>query len=58
MIIYDSHTINWVDDELIDIVEKQGYEIVFKPHPNLENTIKGTDEKFIDLFDIHNKIKI
>ena len=46
------------DDELIDIVEKQGYEIVFKPHPNLENIIKGTDEKFIDLFDIHNKIKI
>ena len=46
------------DDELINMAEKQGYEIVFKPHPNLEKVIRDTDERFIDLFDIHDKIRI
>ncbi|WP_067044287.1 CDP-glycerol glycerophosphotransferase family protein [Methanobrevibacter sp. YE315] len=46
------------DDDLIDFVEKQGYEIVLKPHPNLERTIKNTNERFIDLFDIHDKIRV
>ncbi|MBE6508690.1 MAG: glycosyltransferase [Methanobrevibacter sp.] len=46
------------DDDFVNMAEKQGYEIVFKPHPNLEKVIGDTDERFIDLFDIHDKITV
>ena len=46
------------DDELVNMAEEKGYEIVFKPHPNLENVIRGTDERFIDFFSINDKIRV
>ena len=34
----------------------KGYDIVFRPHPELFKNIANTDEKFIDLFDIPDEI--
>ena len=41
--------------KLLDFVNR-GYKIVFRPHPELFKNIAGTDEKFIDLFDIPDEI--
>ncbi len=38
------------NDKLIDYLDEKGYTLVFRPHPNLW--------KFIDLFDLNDKIKI
>lgn len=46
------------DPELPYIAEQYGYKIIFKAHPNLEKTIGDSDERFIDLFDINEKIKV
>lgn len=46
------------DEELIDIAETYGYEIKFKLHPNLENTIGDSNKKYIDLFNISEKITV
>ncbi len=43
---------------LLDLIDNYGYEIVFKPHPELNKNIRGTDERYIDLLDIPNEIKI
>ena len=38
------------NDKLIEFLDKKGYTLVFRPHPNLW--------KFIDLFDLNDNIKI
>ena len=47
------------DKDLIRLIEEYGYNIVFKAHPELNNFIEESDERYIDLLDIHvrNKIK-
>ena len=45
--------------KLIEISHKNGYKIIFKPHPELNKTItEETDEKYIDLFKINEKVII
>ncbi|SDA61706.1 glycosyltransferase [Methanobrevibacter millerae] len=45
------------DEKLINVVEKYGFKIVFKPHPELERFVND-DERYLDLFEIDERIKI
>jgi len=44
--------------ELIEMANKYGYSIKFKAHPELENFINDTDEKYIDLFNIPKEVTL
>ena len=56
---YYNHLNNILNNEdLIRLTEKYGYKIVFKAHPELEKNINNTDEKYIDLLNISDKIKL
>ena len=46
------------NEEFIDSARKMGYNIVFKAHPELEKNINDTDERYIDLFDINEDVKL
>lgn len=43
---------------LLEILDKNGFKIVFKPHPRLENKIPHSEKRFIDLFNINEKVEI
>lgn len=42
--------------ELIGNLKEKGYTIVFKPHPRLENKIRDSNKRFIDLFNINDDV--
>lgn len=44
------------NQDLLNLVNKYGYKIVFKAHPELNRKIKCTDERYIDLLDIPDEI--
>jgi len=44
--------------ELRNKLKEKGYKIVFKPHPRLENKIRNSKKRFIDLFEIDDEIII
>ena len=46
------------NQELIDFAKENEYDIIFKAHPELEKNINDTDERYIDLFDINDYIKL
>ena len=46
------------NEEFINLAEKRGYQIVFKPHPELNKYIGDTGERYRDLLDINEKIKL
>ena len=43
--------------ELLELINKKGYELIFKPHPELNKKING-EERYIDLFNIPEEIEI
>lgn len=46
------------DKDLIRLIEEYGYNIVFKAHPELNNFIEESDERYIDLLDIPKEITL
>ncbi|OED29875.1 hypothetical protein NL43_05940 [Methanosphaera sp. WGK6] len=44
------------NESLINLVDEKGYEIIFRPHPRLNYYISNTNLRYIDLFDINDKI--
>ncbi|WP_295592403.1 glycosyltransferase [uncultured Methanobrevibacter sp.] len=52
------NSLNYVlnNEEFINLAEKNGYKIVFKPHPELEKVIDG--EKYLDLLEIDERIDV
>jgi CDP-glycerol glycerophosphotransferase (TagB/SpsB family) len=44
--------------KFIDYAKSNGYSIIFKAHPELEKNINDTDERYIDLFDINEYVKL
>ena len=46
------------NQEFIEFAKEKGYKIIFKAHPELEKNINDSDEKYIDLFDINDYIKL
>ena len=44
------------NENLINLVNQYGYKIVFKAHPELNKSIQGSTEKYIDLLDIPSEI--
>ncbi|MFM5882145.1 glycosyltransferase [Methanobrevibacter gottschalkii] len=56
---YYTHINNVLNNEqFINCCKEYGYDIIFKPHPRLSGFIPGTDEKYIDLFNIDPFIKL
>lgn len=46
------------NQKFIELAKKYGYEIVYKPHPNIEFNIKDSpEERFIDFVKIDDQIK-
>lgn len=46
------------NEELIETCENMDYKIVFKPHPELDMFIGDSEERYRDLLNIHEKIKL
>lgn len=46
------------NEKLINLIHQHGYNIVFKPHPELDMKIEGIDESYVDLLDIPNEISL
>lgn len=45
------------NEKLIDM-SKNGYNVIFRPHPELIKCIEDSDERYIELFDIPDEIKL
>ena len=45
-------------EKLITLADKYGYQIIFKPHPELDQFIEDSDERYRDLLDINENIKL
>ncbi|MBE6499001.1 MAG: glycosyltransferase [Methanobrevibacter thaueri] len=45
-------------EKLIELADKFGYRIIFKPHPELDQYMGDSDERYRDLLDINENIKL
>ena len=46
------------NEDLLNLVNKYGYTIIFKAHPELNRNIGDTDERYIDLLDVPKEINV
>ena len=46
------------NQEFIEYAKKKGYSIIFKAHPEVEKNINDTEERYIDLFDMDESVKL